>query len=243
MWPRCPARPIFPVSRWPRDKIAPPTPEADPRRLRTWADRNEVYLIADEIAAGMGRCGAQLASHLAGVDAALPDFAVISKGLTGGMLPLTAVLTTDEVYGRFLADYQELKAFLHSNTYTGNALAIAVGNAVFDAFAEDDVLSHVARTGPALRRCLETVAERTGCLHDIRGVGMIAAADLHARDGSALDPKARTGYQVYQAAVERGALLRPLGDTLYLFPPLIIDESTIDRLADIASASIEAVLG
>ena len=91
------------------------------RRLRTWADANGVYLIADEIASGMGRLGAILASHLAGA-AALPDFAALSKGLTAGVLPLSAVLTTDAIYDLFDADYAEGRAFLHSNTYTGNAL-------------------------------------------------------------------------------------------------------------------------
>src|SRR6185503_15774614 len=95
------------------------------RRLRRWADAHGVYLIADEIAAGMGRLGAVMASHLADgpgrtAASALPDFAVLSKGLTAGVLPLSAVLTTDAIYALFDADYGARRAFLHSNTYTGN---------------------------------------------------------------------------------------------------------------------------
>src|ERR1700743_472952 len=91
-------------------------------RLRAWADAHGVYLIADEIAAGMGRCGAMLASHLA--PAALPDFAMLSQGLTGGFLPLAVVLTSDAIAALFDAEWHEGRAFLHSNTYAGNALAV-----------------------------------------------------------------------------------------------------------------------
>lgn len=212
------------------------------RRLRTWADRNEVYLIADEIAAGFGRCGTMLASHLAG-DGGMPDFAVVSKGLTGGMLPLSAVLTTDAIYRHFLGDYFSMRAFLHSNTYTGNALAVAVANAALDVFADEDVLGQVARTGPLLRAGLARLAETRPGLRNLRGVGMMAAIDLGRVDGSAYPRTARMGYQVYRAAVARGALLRPLGDTLYLFPPLTMDADTIDRVIAIADASIADAAG
>ena len=135
------------------------------RRLRAWADAHGVYLIADEIASGMGRLGAILASHLADgpgriSTAALPDFVALSKGLTGGVLPLSAVLTTDAVYDLFDADYAEGRAFLHSNTYTGNALGVAVANAVLDVFAADDLLGRVAALGPRLRAALESVDGR-----------------------------------------------------------------------------------
>jgi adenosylmethionine-8-amino-7-oxononanoate aminotransferase len=211
------------------------------RRLRAWADRHGVLLIADEIAAGFGRCGAVLASHLCA--GALPDFAVLSKGLTGGFLPLSAVLTTDTVADLFDADYADGRAFLHSNTYTGNALGVAVANAALDVLVEEEILGAVAANGPLLRAAVAALAATRPGLRGARGCGMVAAVDLVGRDGAALDPRRRTGYRVYQEAVRRGALLRPLGDTMYLFPPLNTTPAEIAALAGILGDSIDAVLG
>ena len=210
------------------------------RRLRAWADARGVYLIADEIAAGMGRLGAMLASHLAGT---LPDFAAVSKGLTAGVLPLSAVLTTDAVYDLFDADYGEGRAFLHSNTFTGNALAVAVAGAVLNVFATEDVLGQVAARAPGLRQAIESVAAGRATLRNARACGMVAAVDIRAPDGSALDPRRRTGWHVFREAVRRGALLRPLGDTMYLFPPLTATAAEIGQMADILAASLDAVVG
>ncbi len=209
------------------------------RRLRGWADARGVYLIADEIAAGMGRLGAMLASHL--VDGALPDFAVMSKGLTAGVLPLSAVLTTDAIYALFDADYRDGRAFLHSNTFTGNALALAVANAVLDVFADDDVLGRVRETAPRLRAALEGITAERPHFGEVRACGMVAAVDLRARDGAPLDPRRRTGYAVYREAVARGALLRPLGDTMYLFPPLTVTPAEIDEMVGILRTSADAI--
>ena len=133
-------------------------------------------------------------------------------------------------------------AFLHSNTYAGNALAVAVANAALDVYADEDVLGQVERLGPALAAGLASVAATRPWLGHVRGCGMMAAVDLRARDGGVLDPQARTGFAVQREAVARGALLRPLGDTLYLFPPL---NAGIDELAEmtaILAASTDAVL-
>jgi adenosylmethionine-8-amino-7-oxononanoate aminotransferase len=218
------------------------------RRLRGWADARGVFLIADEIAAGMGRLGAILASHLVEGPGrvsreALPDFATLSKGLTGGVLPLSAVLTTDAVASLFEADWAEGRAFLHSNTYTGNALGVAVANAVLDVFARQDVLGRVAAEGPALRGALGALAARRPDLPfaGVRGCGMVAAVDLRGPGGAPLGPLRRTGYRVYREAVGRGVLLRPIGDTLYLFPPLIVEPADVREMVDVLEASVEAV--
>ena len=217
-------------------------------RLRRWADAHDVYLIADEIAAGMGRLGAILASHLAegpgrASTAALPDFATLSKGLTGGVLPLSAVLTTDAVAALFEGDWAEGRAFLHSNTYTGNALGVAVANAVLDVFARDDILGRVATHGPALRQAMGALVARRPDLPfaSPRGCGMVAAVDLRGPGGAPLDPRRRTGYRVYREAVRRGALLRPIGDTMYLFPPLTIEPADLEQIVAVLEASVEAV--
>lgn len=219
-------------------------------RLRAWADARGVYLIADEIAAGFGRLGPMLASHLPGRQSprialrGLPDFAVISKGLTAGYLPLSAVLTTDAVYDLFDADYVQMKAFLHSNTYTGHALAVAVANAVLDVFAEEDIPGQVAIHGPRLREGLAELAATRPYIRGVRGCGMMAAADLCRPDGSPLDWKRRTGYRVYRRAVAhltRPALLRPIGDTMYLFPPLNTPQGDLDAMLATLADSLDAV--
>ncbi len=216
------------------------------RRLRSWADAHGVFLIADEIAAGMGRLGAILASHLVEGSgrtstAALPDFAVLSKGLTAGVLPLSAVLTTDAIFGLFDADYGDGRAFLHSNTFTGNALAVAVALAVLDVFADEDVLGRVAARGPGLVAALQKIAADRPYLRDVRGCGMVAAVDIRDTDGRALDPRRRTGWHVYREAVRRGALLRPLGDTMYLFPPLTATDDETGEMAAILGDSLDAI--
>jgi adenosylmethionine-8-amino-7-oxononanoate aminotransferase len=208
-------------------------------RLRRWARAHGVYLIADEIAAGLGRLGTMLASHLA--PDALPDFAVVSKGLTGGFLPLSAVVTTDEVYQLFDADEIE-RAFLHSNTYTGNALGVAVALAALDTYAEEDVLSTVRERSRLLRSEMEALCAGRPHLRGLRVAGLVAAVDLFAPDGAPLDRRLRTGAQVYREAVTRGALLRPLGDTMYLFPPLNVTPSDLSEIVRILGHSVDYVL-
>ena len=237
--------------------------------LRAWADAHGVYLIADEIASGMGRLGKMLATELAekgpGTDgrgprpenardarpyapahgpwpSALPHFLCLSKGLTAGFLPLSAVLTTDAVYALFEADYLDFKAFLHSNTYTGNALAVAVANAALDVFDRENVLEHVAVHGPRLTRGLADLAADRPCLHNVRGCGKVAAVDLRTAYGTPLPPERRTGLAVYRQAIARGALLRHLGDTMYLFPPLNTPGPVIDELLAILAASVDTAL-
>jgi adenosylmethionine-8-amino-7-oxononanoate aminotransferase len=218
------------------------------RRLRRFADQHDIFLIADEIAAGMGRLGTMLASRLADqppvrpAAATLPDFAVFSKGLTAGFLPLSAVLTTDAIYQYFYGAWSERLAFLHSNTYTANALAVAAALGALDAYDNEGVLSGVNREGPRLLESLTEVARVSPVLTGVRGLGMMAAVDLCGLDGQPFDARARMGRQVFLEAVKRGALLRPLGDTLYLFPPLNTPRSDLDAMVDILAASVAAVV-
>jgi adenosylmethionine-8-amino-7-oxononanoate aminotransferase len=210
-------------------------------RLRAWSHANNVFLIADEIAAGMGRLGTTLAGQLA--PDAQPDFAVLSKGLTAGFLPLSVVLTTDAIYDAFHAEHAQRKAFLHSNTFAGNALAVAVANAVLDVFAEERIPQQVAENGPLLLSGLKKLADARPYLKNVRGLGMMAAVDLCGKSGTDLDWKARTGYRVFQDAVKRGALLRPLGDTMYLFPPLNTSPQEIEQMLGILGESVDVVMG
>jgi adenosylmethionine-8-amino-7-oxononanoate aminotransferase len=219
------------------------------RRLRRWAYARGVFLIADEIAAGMGRLGTMLASHLASestgdggqVASVLPDFAVLSKGLTAGFLPLSAVLVPNAIYNLFDADWSARRAFLHSNTYTGNALGVAAALGALDAYGAEGVMARVVTVGARMRASLGAAVQGMSGVTGLRGLGMVAALDLVRSDGSPLDPVARTGTRVAREALRRGALLRPLGDTLYLFPPLNCPTEDLDRMVAILVESIAAV--
>ena len=219
------------------------------RHLTAWATAHGVFTIADEIASGMGRLGTMLATHLVqGPGNAvqgpilLPDFLVLSKGLTSGYMPLSAVLSTQSIYDTFDADYDQGRAFLHSNTYTGHALAVAVALAALDVMQEERILDRVAKVGPLLYQGLQHLSQKNACLHHPRGCGMMAAIDLRAGDGSPLDPHQRTGWRVYRAAVRRGVLLRNLGDTMYLFPPLNISHEDIQTMLHVLEESLKEVI-
>ena len=206
------------------------------RRLRAWTEAHGVYLIADEILTGFHRTGPALACGHAGI---APDFLCLSKGLTAGWLPMSAVLTGEEVYGLFYADYGQGRDFLHSNTYAGNALAAAVALEALDVYRDEDIAGQAALLGEAMRRELEGIQARTGRLADLRFLGGMAAADLV---GPGVAPGARAGFRVYREAVSRGALLRTLGDTVYWLPPLNTPLETVRELAEITAQAIEAAL-
>jgi adenosylmethionine-8-amino-7-oxononanoate aminotransferase len=209
------------------------------RMLREACDRHGVHLIADEIAVGFGRTGTMFACEQAGIS---PDFMCLSKGLTGGYLPLSAVLTGERVYDAFYDEYAKLRAFLHSHSYTGNPLACTAALATLDIFAEDDVIERNRALGAHLA---DRAAERLADLPhvaEVRTRGMIVAAEL-ARDGDRRRPydwRERRGLRVYRHGLEHEALLRPIGNVVYFMPPYVITPEQIDRLVDTARAGIEA---
>lgn len=207
------------------------------RLLREACDRYGVHLIHDEIAVGFGRTGTMFACEQAGIR---PDFLCLSKALTGGYLPLAACLTTDEVYQAFYADYDTLRAFLHSHSYTGNPLACAAALATLDIFAEDDV---IAANQPLAQRMAEATAHLVDHPHvgEVRQTGMALAIEMTA-DKARRTPypwQERRGLAVYQHALSRGALLRPLGNVVYFLPPYVITLEQIDFLAEVATQGID----
>ncbi len=208
------------------------------RRARELCDAHRVDLIADEIAVGFGRTGTMFACEQAQIR---PDFLCLSKGLTGGFLPLSAVLTTQEVYDAFLDDSRE-RAFLHSHSYTGNPLACAAALAALAIFASDNTLV-------GNRTIAAGMAQRAARLRDhplvgeVRQTGMIVAFEL-VRDRAArapLDPALRAGLHAYRHALERGVVLRPLGDVLYWMPPYCVGDSELDLLADVTASAIDEI--
>ena len=206
------------------------------RRVRELCDANGVFLVADEIATGFGRTGTMFACEQAGI---APDLLCLSKGLTGGFLPLAAVLATQSIYDGFLDDSRE-RAFLHSHSYTGNPLACAAALASLDIFASDEVL---VRNRATATRMAQLAAPLAGHRHvaDVRQAGMVVAFEL-TRDGgrgTPFDPASRVGLRAYRAALERGVLLRPLGDVLYWMPPYCIDEAQLQLLASVTAEVID----
>lgn len=218
--------------------------------LRRLCDEFAVHFIADEIAVGFGRTGTLFACEQAcpepGRRAAVsPDFMCLSKGLTGGFLPLSAVLTRDAVYQAFYAEYGAGKAFLHSHSYTGNPLACRVALETLAIFRDEPVLARNRELAAHLARRLEPLRDHPH-VADVRQTGMIAAVELVADKASRRPYPAaeRRGLRVYLHGLQHGALLRPLGDVVYFMPPFVITEPEIDRLVEIATAGIaKAVIG
>lgn len=200
--------------------------------LRNACDRYGVHLIADEIAVGFGRTGTLFACEQAGIT---PDFMALSKALTGGYLPLCAVLTNETVYAAFYDDYNAMRAFLHSHSFTGNPLACAAALATLDIFASDNVIENNRILSAHLGQALERFKDHPH-VTEVRQTGMIAAVEMvkDKANGTQYDWRERRGLRVYQHALSRGALLRPLGNVTYFMPPYVITPEQIDFLADVA---------
>lgn len=205
--------------------------------LREACDRHGVHLIADEIAVGFGRTGTLFACEQAGIT---PDFLCLSKGLTGGYLPLSAVLTRGGIFDLFYDDYEKLTAFLHSHSYTGNALACSAALATLDIFEEDRVIAANRALAAAMGEATAPLADHPH-VAEVRQQGMILAIEM-VRGKASREPypwQERRGLAVYRHALSRGALLRPLGNVVYLMPPYVTTEDELRWLAGIAAEGID----
>jgi adenosylmethionine---8-amino-7-oxononanoate aminotransferase len=208
------------------------------RRLVDEAQRLGLHVIADEIAVAFGRTGRLFASEHAHVR---PDLMCLSKGLSGGVLPLAAVL----VRAGFEDDFRgsPARSFLHSHTFTANPIACAAGSASLAVFEDEAVLERLPARIEALARRRHAVAARCAAVRHHRQAGMIAAFDVAAREGRELPTDGRLGLALREAAMRRDVLLRPLHDTIYWMPALCIDDAALDRLAEVTAEVIEEVLG
>jgi adenosylmethionine-8-amino-7-oxononanoate aminotransferase len=200
------------------------------RRLREICTAYNVHLIADEVMVGFGRSGELFACQKADIT---PDFLVLSKGLTGGYLPLSVVLTSNEVYAKFYCDYSEHKAFLHSHSYTGNALACAAANATLDIFENEDIIEKNRAKAAYMAQKLK-LFETLSNVKEVRQTGMVCAVELQG-----YAPQERIGLEVYTYGLEQGVLLRPLGHIVYFMPPYIITNDEIDKMMDVAYEAIK----
>ncbi|AKS40938.1 adenosylmethionine--8-amino-7-oxononanoate transaminase [Wenzhouxiangella marina] len=203
-------------------------------RLRQACDRYGVHLIADEIAVGFGRTGTLFACEQAGIR---PDFMCLSKGLTGGFLPLSAVLTRESIYQAFYHDYEQLKAFMHSHSYTGNALCCTAALATLDLFEASDVLADNRLKSKRMRERVAELEDHPN-VHEIRQHGMILAMEMGRSDGQPYPWEERRGIRVYRYGLEHETLLRPLGNVVYFMPPYVINDEEIDQLARVAIEGI-----
>jgi adenosylmethionine-8-amino-7-oxononanoate aminotransferase len=200
------------------------------KEARVLTQKYGVHLIADEIMTGFGRTGRMFACEHADIS---PDFMTLSKGLTGGYLPLSVVMTTNEVYRAFYCDYNDYKAFLHSHSYTGNPLACTAALATLDIFEKENVLEENRKKSAYIARKLQrfTLLEN---VKEVRQQGMVAAVEL-----SGYDAVERVGLRIYRYGLEHGVLLRPLGNVIYFMPPYIITEEEIDMMMDVAYEGIK----
>ena len=204
--------------------------------LRDACDRYGVHLIADEVAVGFGRTGTMFACEQADIR---HDFLCLSKGITGGYLPLSAVLTTNDVYQAFYGDYVAQIAFLHSHSYTGNALACAAALASLDLFEQEDVLNRNRILAQSMAEAAAPLVDHPH-VSEVRQTGMILAIEM-VKDKSkreAYDWRERRGLMVYRHGLKRGVLLRPLGNVIYFMPPYVINADEIEFMATVAKEGI-----
>lgn len=205
--------------------------------LREACDKYNVHLIADEIAVGFGRTGTLFACEQAAIK---PDFMCLSKGLTGGYLPLSAVLTTNEIYQAFYDEYEKQTAFLHSHSYTGNALACRAALATLEIFQQQDIITKNKTLAKWMAKAAARFNEHPN-VAEVRQTGMIVAIELvlnkHTREPYPWQE--RRGLRVHQYALSKGVLLRPLGNVIYFMPPYVINEDEIRLMADVAWDGIQ----
>jgi adenosylmethionine-8-amino-7-oxononanoate aminotransferase len=209
--------------------------------LRQACNQYRVHLIADEIAVGFGRTGTLFACEQAGIT---PDFLCLGKGLTGGYLPLSACLTTDEIYAAFYADFAAGKAFLHSHSFTGNPLACAAALATLAIFQDDRVIVRNKTLAAYLAQASARLHEHPH-IAEVRQTGMILAMEMVSNKTTrAPYPwQQRRGREVYRYALRHEAILRPLGDVIYFMPPYVITHDEIDHLVEVAYQGITHAAG
>ncbi len=207
------------------------------QRLRDACDAFGVHLIADEIAVGFGRTGSLFACNQAGIQ---PDIMCLSKGLTAGYLPLSVALTTEDMYGAFYDDFENLTAFLHSHSYTGNPLGCTAALATLDLFESGKVLENNLALAAKMRQSVAHLSDHPH-VAEIRQHGMILAIEMVA-DKTTRAPypwRERRGLKVYQHGLKNGVLLRPLGNVVYFMPPYVVTHEEIELMARIATEGIE----
>ncbi|MDA8387709.1 MAG: aminotransferase class III-fold pyridoxal phosphate-dependent enzyme, partial [Nitrospiraceae bacterium] len=214
------------------------------RKVRGLCEDYGVLFIADEVATGFGRTGRMFACEHEGV---VPDIICLSKGITGGYLPLAATITNEEVYGAFLGGYEELKTFFHGHSYTGNPLACAAASAALDIFEKEKILDGIPPKAELLARELDDLGNdgRVAGAGEAKNLGLMGRIEL-VREKDSRKPCAweeRIGWKVAKKALEGGLFIRPLGNVIVIMPPLVISLENLQRMTGVIRRSMEAVIG
>ncbi|MEM7384243.1 MAG: adenosylmethionine--8-amino-7-oxononanoate transaminase [Verrucomicrobiota bacterium] len=216
------------MKRWPSGMLSD---------LRRWCDREGVFLLLDEVMTGFGRTGSLFACEQENV---IPDFMALAKGLTGGVLPLAATLTTERVFKAFLGPIEAHKTFYYGHSYCGNAAGCAAALASLDLFDEEATLTHLPEKIATLSACLEALKEACPVVGDTRQCGLIAGIDIvkNRETGEARPWNELTGARICEAARAHGLLTRPIRDTLVFMPPLCI---TPNEIGEAFTAFVKAI--
>ena len=201
--------------------------------MKRICERHGVLFIADEVMTGWGRTGTLFACEQAGIS---PDILCVAKGITGGALPLAATLCTPRIFEAHLSS-DRTKTFFHSSSYTANPLACAAAVANLEVWAREPAVDRVAALAAGQAQRLAAFAH-DGRFKNVRQLGTIAALDLDVRDAGYL---ADIGPRLYQFFLERGVLLRPLGNTIYVMPPYCIADIELDLVYDAIRAAADAL--
>ena len=204
------------------------------RQVRELTQKYNIHLIDDEIAMGFGRTGKMFACEHAGIT---PDIMCLAKGLSSGYYPIALVCITRDIFNAFYADYKEGKSFLHSHTYSGNPLGCRIAVEVLKIFKEENILSMVEEKGQYLQNKMEELFQGEKYIKSYRRIGMIGAIELHE-----IPEQERVGRKIAALALEKGVLIRPIGNTVYFMPPYIITKEEIDTMLKVCKVSIEEYL-
>ncbi|MEW6586570.1 MAG: adenosylmethionine--8-amino-7-oxononanoate transaminase [Nitrospirota bacterium] len=209
--------------------------------VRELCTKYNVLMIADEVATGFGRTGKMFACEH---EAVIPDILCLSKGITGGYMPLAATIATDAVYDAFLGEFRDLRTFFHGHSYTGNPLACVAALACLDLFEKEEILEKLKNKIRILESWLEDVLELSH-VGDVRNAGMMAGVEL-VKDKKTKEPHEwaeKMGWRVAHIAREKGIIIRPLGNIVVIMPPLSISEPNLGKLFSVMKDAIAAATG
>lgn len=220
-----------------------PPPTGYWREIQNVLRRYDVLLIADEVICGFGRTGAEFGSTLYGIE---PDLVTVAKGLTSGYVPLSGAIVGEKVYAVMEEAADRVGAFSHGYTYSGHPIAAAAANAVLDIVEKERLSDRARMVGSHFQRCLKERFAQLEIVGEVRGVGLLGAiefvADRHTK--RRFDPELKVGARISKAARDRGLIARamPHGDILGFAPPLVVSESEIDEIVDLAYRATKQVM-
>ena len=205
--------------------------------LRQACDKYNIHLIADEIAVGFGRTGTMFAYEQSKIT---PDIVCLSKGITGGYMTLSTILTTDQIYDAFYDEYTKLNAFLHSHSYTANPIACAAANASLDLFEKNNIIEKNKSLSKYIYESLKSLIHHPH-VGDVRQHGMIAAIELvkNKLTKEPYDWRERRGIKAYEFGLQNNVLIRPLGNVIYFMPPYIIKKKEIDKVINVINGAVD----